>query len=418
MGGPVLAGSKARKRRGVSASQGGPMTPVQARQDEHNTPQGGENARPKKRAAQPSDGTNASLPTIVAFRTRSGRGFDRVLDNSFSIERAHSIVRAKCGLPSDAPVAMWYETETGSAVQLDDDDDMRAFRVHAQREPTLVVNVDAETVEAFGTPQRPKATKAGAKKAKAPPQQQQQDDTDGNNSTAEVSAGLLGTPEPQPTAQPEPEPATQSESGKKTRRSRKRKQIFDDAMSDSSDMPLSSQVEVSQEPQSQQPEQEREAPPSQESESLPPTQDTADADVPASQDTGQEKTRRPRRTKAEMEVFRAEQAAKRAARDQEREQRKNKNKSPKATETPAEPADTTAVDGGDETTVVHEGETDVQREVDEIAALGHGEVDKRIQELKDKKQRKNGHERELQRKLLKYVKDNAGTFMSDGANAD
>ena len=76
------------------------------------------------------------------------------------------------------------------------------------------------------------------------------------------------------------------------------------------------------------------------------------------------------------------------------------------------------MDGGDETTVVHEGETDVQREVDEIAALGHGEVDKRIQELKDKKQRKNGHERELQRKLLKYVKDNAGTFMSDGANAD
>ncbi|WFD36434.1 hypothetical protein MCUN1_003313 [Malassezia cuniculi] len=430
---PPPVGGKGRKRRGMSVSHPAPSTPIKPGQDNSNVQSGADASIPRKKKRGPNT-FDSSHATIIAFRTRSGRGFDRVFDGSFSIDRARSTVRTKCGLANDAPVALWYETENGSAIQLDDDDDLRAFRVHAQRSSTIVVHVDAETVEAIAAqpskqdqaPKAPAPAKAVAQPKQvaavaAAAQEQHDDDT----STAEVSAGLIETPTSEHDPKT-PEPA------KKTRRSRKRKQVFDDNMSDNSDAPLSSQVDttlhespaaesfdhgeppvvdIEEAPSSQvteQSEPEQHEPAQREPESEEPSEEPSSQE-PASQEPSsadEPKTKRTRRTKAEMEVFRAEQAAKKAAREQEREQRKSKGKSPAKTASAAaaneSAADTTVV-AADETTIVHDVASDLDREIDEITALGREQVDRKLQELKEKKQRKNGHERELQRRLLKYV---------------
>ena len=79
--------------------------------------------------------------TIVAFRTSTGRSFDRVIDANFSLSRARRAVLDKCSLAPDTPITLSYSASDGSRIDLDDDEDLRAFQVHASREPTMTIHV-------------------------------------------------------------------------------------------------------------------------------------------------------------------------------------------------------------------------------------------------------------------------------------
>ena len=46
----------------------------------------------------------------------------------------------KCSLSNDTEIVLSYVTADGSRVDLEDEEDVRAFRVHASREPVITVH--------------------------------------------------------------------------------------------------------------------------------------------------------------------------------------------------------------------------------------------------------------------------------------
>lgn len=59
---------------------------------------------------------------------------------TFTLERARRAVLEKCSLADETEIVLSYVTADGSHVDLEDDEDVRAFRVHASREPVITVH--------------------------------------------------------------------------------------------------------------------------------------------------------------------------------------------------------------------------------------------------------------------------------------
>lgn len=370
-------------------------------------------------------------------------------------------------MESSTPVDLSYQATDGMSIDLEDSEDVRAFRVYASREPIVTIKADfdqskmdslsapsmssapsAATETPGATPSKSRGRRGRSKTTSSnaqvpendassahdsvlppPPSQASatlpfvREDT-GDSSMAEVSAGLhqandvqetpksanrkrkskpneskpatgttcetieapaqSSTPvaEPGSAAQPAIPPTSHSnEHEQRGTHGAASSAVNDESRDDDEDVPLSQQSLSS-------------------SQTMPPSSQT---NPPSSQEApSPDKPRRHRRTKAEMEAFRAEQAAKK----QEKEQGKSMSKSNRPDE-PDTTVDTTALEG-DETTVIHEPHhdehgTNAAASVQSLKSQGPAAIQQRLNELKAKKQRKNATEREEQKLLMELI---------------
>ncbi|KAI3613484.1 hypothetical protein CBS9595_004317 [Malassezia furfur] len=405
-----------------------PATPVSVRTDpptQNNTPsQSGSQKRKKPRhralidpnvsmlSAPGGDLSTSAWQTIVAFRAPFGKAFDRVLDAGFTLGSVRQMVAQKYRIPHDVAIGLSYVAPDGTHIDLDDNEDFRAFQVHAAREATITVHVDAPAAsvgtasasEAPADPAEPTATapmpaaltqaKARGRRGRGAPRL---DDTpDDSASATEVSQFF------------DAERTTEEAPATPAKRGRKRKADVQAA-------------ETQPAPAAEPATESAAAPAAEASAPVPeapaaPTEDddaSSDDDVPlssqppaSSQADSPEKPKRTRRTKAEMEAFRAEKAAKKAAKEQERAE-KHAAKHGAADASTAGEAD--ASQAQDETVIVHdirneEHSAAASAAVQALVETGIDAMQARLAELKAKKQRKNAVEREEQKMLVSMVK--------------
>lgn len=357
--------------------------------------------------------------TIIAFRTSTGRSFDRVIDANFSLSRARRAVLDKCSLAADTPITLSYAASDGSRIDLDDDEDLRAFQVHASREPIMTIHVvipegagtlplhhGSDANSAAAPAPSPTTTTAPAPVPAAPGEgkkrrgrpSQKNAETDTAEFTEETAA-------PADTSAADASAANASGTKPpKQRRKRKDSKAFAEAAA-SQDAPVdtsSADASLIDSSLAHEAEAPAEAPAEMPAET--PAEATAEtpADGPSeapAEDTSAslaspEKAKRHRRTKAEMEAFRAEKAAAKARKEQERAA---------AQESAADNSG-----AGDETTIMHDARSEehnaaAREAFDGVVARGAEAVQERLTELKAKKQRKNAVEREEQKMLVGYL---------------
>ncbi|WFD26481.1 hypothetical protein MNAN1_001464 [Malassezia nana] len=345
---------------------------------------------------------SSAWQTIVAFRTSFGKGFNRVLDGSFNLSTARKVVADKYQVDPETPMSLSYTAPDGMEIDLEDAEDFRAFQVYASRESVVTVNVDLDEASVGThkpsetsptTPSKPRARRGTRGKNGAAPQ------------------------EPAPEPVPEPVPAPASEAAV-TEASTTEKPVAPAAEAPPKESIRKRKPKAAKEKESE-PSGETPAPPSPApataesdddsddmplSHSAPPS---SQSHPPPSQESVSDKPRRHRRTKAEMEVFRAEQAAKKLEREQARQ---NKASRPVAPEATADPSPE-----GDETTIVHEPRNDehlvaASNAVQSLRDEGSAAMQQRLNDLKAKKQRKNAVEREEQKLLMGLIgKEAAGS---------
>lgn len=407
-----------------------PATPVSVRTDpptQNNTPsQSGSQKRKKPRhralidpnvsmlSAPGGDLSTSAWKTIVAFRAPFGKAFDRVLDAGFTLASVRQMVAQKYRIPHDVAIGLSYVAPDGTYIDLDDNEDFRAFQVHAAREATITVHVDAPAAS-VGTasasemaaepaapaapvpapvPAAPTQAKARGRRGRGAPRL---DDTpDDSASATEVSQFF------------DAERTTDEAPATPAKRGRKRK--ADVQAADAEPAPAAEPATAPA------PAAEASAPAPDAQEAAAPAEDddaSSDDDVPlssqppaSSQADSPEKPKRTRRTKAEMEAFRAEKAAKKAAKEQERAE-KQAAKHGAADASVAGDAD--ASQAQDETVIVHdirneEHSAAASAAVQALVETGIDAMQARLAELKAKKQRKNAVEREEQKMLVSMVK--------------
>lgn len=371
----------------------GPATPIPVpRENSEKDAPAHTNKRKKPRSRMQADASVSALgfgsadlsspmwQTIVAFRAPHGKAFDRVLDAGFTLASVKRMVSDKYRIASGVPIHLSYEAADGTHIELDDSEDFRAFQVHAARESIITVFIDVPESQMFTAPEAPAASpaKARGRRGRGSARTDEADETTNEAEATEVSQ-LVDVPQPEAEAQSTP-----------AKRGRKRKV----------DQPPAPAPAPEAEAQ---PEAPAPAPAP-----APEAEDDEDEDVPLSsqatappsfQPEGGEKQKRSRRTKAEMEAFRAEKAAQKAAKEQERADR-----------TTGE-ADTTQAD---ETVIVHEPRNDehsaaASAAVQALVEQGIDAMHLRLSELKAKKQRKNAVEREEQKMLVNMVKGTSVT---------
>lgn len=371
----------------------GPATPIPVpRENSEKDAPAHTNKRKKPRSRMQADASVSALgfgsadlsspmwQTIVAFRAPHGKAFDRVLDAGFTLASVKRMVSDKYRIASGVPIHLSYEAADGTHIELDDSEDFRAFQVHAARESIITVFIDVPESQMFTAPEAPAASpaKARGRRGRGSARTDEADETTNEAEATEVSQ-LVDVPQPESEAQSTP-----------AKRGRKRKV----------DQPPAPAPAPEAEAQ---PEAPAPAPAP-----APEAEDDEDEDVPlssqatappSSQPEGGEKQKRSRRTKAEMEAFRAEKAAQKAAKEQERADR-----------TTGE-ADTTQAD---ETVIVHEPRNDehsaaASAAVQALVEQGIDAMHLRLSELKAKKQRKNAVEREEQKMLVNMVKGTSVT---------
>lgn len=303
-------------------------------------------------------------------------------------------------------------------IDLDDGEDVRAFQVYASREPLVTVFVDFDEAaintapvpapDADATSTTPKSVRRSRPKSAAA-HAAQADSTASNTPAADTSERALSSVPPSETneandaaevfarlteLEPPSAPAAKAKAAPKKRKTPALAETPTQTETPSSEPPPPSQAlpdRVSQDED--------------EDDDIPLSQGAplSSQSAPApSQDA--EKPKRHRRTKAEMEAFRAEQAAKKAEKEQARQQAASREA---ADESTADAADAT-VDAGDETTIVHDVRGDeptsaAAAAVQVLMAEGSDAMHRRLTDLKAKKQRKNGAEREEQRLLVNLI---------------
>lgn len=324
---------------------------------------------------------------------------------TFNLDHARQIVQQKYGLDSSTPVALSYQASDGMSIDLEDKEDIRAFQVYASREPVVTLHADfdqakigsagkAQEATVSSTPSKSRGRRGGRSKstnnvandiAGAPPNDAGSESAPrpdvAETSMAEVSANLHEM------SQDAPQPPN----GK--RKSAKRAEPVREPVPGAAPEP---EPEAGSAESTQRPD------------------DDDDEDVPLSQQSvsnasngtpSPEKPRRHRRTKAEMEAFRAEQAAKKLEKEQSSQAHKSSNQSEDAAA-----ADTTTASVGDETTIVHDNHNDepvrtASVSIHALEASGPAAMQQRLSELKAKKQRKNAAEREEQKLLMDRIKE-------------
>ncbi|PKI82288.1 hypothetical protein MVES_003772 [Malassezia vespertilionis] len=307
--------------------------------------------------------------TIVAFRTSLGKGFNRVLDGGFTLANARRMVGEKYELAAGTNIHLSYEAADGTRIDLEDNEDFRAFHVHASRESTATIFVDAQASSVGSAPDAAEGvpSKNRGRRGRG------------------VSKHMEAAPEPvDPPIEEIPVESTSSGPQKNAKKTKKH-------------------TEPTREP-------EPESAPQETTTALQPSTDQDDDDAPLSSQTAHtesqhEKAKRPRRTKAEMEAFRAEKSTKKAEKASERA---NKVNGTVTTPVAEAEADTTAAIG-DETTIAHDSRNEehvaaASTAVQALIAQGKEAIDERLNELKGKKQRKNATEREEQKMLVRIIK--------------
>lgn len=444
----------AHKRKGKN-----PATPTTVRnetQEPAGTPsQANSNKRKKPRNRANADGSLSGLAlhdvdpsasawkTIVAFRTSFGKAFDRVLDAGFTLASVRRMVAEKYRIPSHVAIHLAYVAPDGHHIDLDDSEDFRAFQVHAARESTITVHVDAPEssvgtaaapttsegpapmAEPESAPAQPTHAKArgrrgrGANRAEEV-QEQEQGAGEDSASAMEVSQ-FFSADKPSEEA-----PATPAKRGRKRKADQQpvNQEVGDTTATATEPEPAEPAQEAPPAPEAHDAEATpvteqaastpaegpgAEEPSSSDDEDVPLSSQTAPPSSqppPSSQTDSPEKPKRSRRTKAEMEVFRAEKAAKKAAKEQERAQ-KQAAKSGGADVSTARDGDVSGAQ--DETVIVHEARNEehtaaASAAVQALVEVGIDAMQQRLSELKAKKQRKNAVEREEQKMLVNMVK--------------
>jgi len=333
------------------------------------------------------------------------------LSGSFNLSTARKVVCDKYQVDPQTPMSLSYAAPDGMKIDLEDTEDFRAFQVYASRESVVTVNVDLNeasvgthkptTDTSLQTPSKPRARRGTrGKGASAPPPAPEPTSDAPEPSGAEAPA----TEAPEAHEGPAAADATLKESGRKRKQKEK-----------AAEKEAEKEKEVDKERGKNQKDNEAPAaPPTADSDddsdddlplsqSAPPSSQT---NPPLSQESVTEKPRRHRRTKAEMEAFRAEQAAKKLEKEQARQ---NKASRPVANDTPTEPSA-----AGDETTIVHEPRNDehasaASSAVQTLVEEGSAAMQQRLNDLKAKKQRKNAAEREEQKLLMGLIgKESSG----------
>lgn len=332
-----------------------------------------------------------------------------------TLSQTQKVVVDKFKLAPGTPVTLSYVAPDGMQIELEDAEDFRAFLVYASRVSSVTVHVhvppsqpttnESNTPDVLVTDQSlapPAATPV--KRARRSRHGTSETPAEPETSVAEVSANLGEVRTP----------ATKRPGRRQRLAEKERREVENRAQAAAEPAEPAEPAPEQQEEHAEAPAEAPAAPP------VPletPAADESDDDVPLSSqqppssqeppssqvsmgtsaagtDTPGEKTRRPRRTKAEMEVFRAEQAAKKAERERERASRISAE-----AETPV----------GDETTIVHEEpQSAAFSAAQALAASGKNAMQQRLDELKAKKQRKNATEREEQRLLQDMLKESAG----------
>ncbi|WFD18548.1 hypothetical protein MCAP1_000752 [Malassezia caprae] len=320
-------------------------------------------------------------------------------------------------------MSLSYTAPDGMQIDLEDTEDFRAFQVYASRESVVTVNVDLNEASVgthkpandagIQTPSKPRARRGTrGKGTSAPaPAPEPVSEAPAPTTTETPAAEIPEAPE-HPAAD-----ATPKESGRK-RKQKEQKEKTTEKEKTAEKEADKEKVADKEKGQSQ-----KDHEPTQQPPAAPPTADSdddSDDDLPLSQsappssqnnppmsqESVAEKPRRHRRTKAEMEAFRAEQAAKKLEREQARQ---NKASRPVAADTTKAPSA-----AGDETTIVHELRNDehvsaASSAVQALVEEGSAAMQQRLNDLKAKKQRKNGVEREEQKLLMGLIgKESSG----------
>ena len=341
---------------------------------------------------------------------------------SFNLSTARKVVCDKYQVDPQTPMLLSYTAPDGMEIDLEDAEDFRAFQVYASRESVVTVNVEMDaanvgiskptTDPSLHTPSKPRSRRGTrGKGASAPPPAPAPatdasapiaEDTPAENREAPASGREAPADGREAPADGREAPVAADATPKESGRKRKQKKVAEKDTEKEADKKAKKQKE--NEPVQEAPA----APPTADSDddsdddlplsqSAPPSSQT---NPPLSQESVSEKPRRHRRTKAEMEAFRAEQAAKKLEKEQARQ---NKASHPVPTDTTAEPEA-----AGDETTIIHEPRNDeyvsaASSAVQALVEEGSAAMQQRLNDLKAKKQRKNAAEREEQKLLMGLV---------------
>ncbi|WFD00764.1 hypothetical protein MYAM1_003516 [Malassezia yamatoensis] len=361
----------------------------------------------------PGSGVSEGLSawqTIVAFRTPSGKAFDRVLDAGYNLHHVRQMVANKYKISPSAPMNLAYLAPDGSQIDLDDNEDFRAFQVHAAREATITVHVHfPETSQSL--PSQPQSAVPHGKTSRGrrggSTAHRSEDIPEDSASAIEVSQFFDAD-------QPSNEQASALPTSSSVKRQRKRKT---DTVANHSTQDTSSNAKPPTDP----------SPAAVESDlshvvpassAVDQHHDDSEEDLPLSSQTtlpssqptdAQEKPKRVRRTKAEMELFRAEKAAKKAAKEQDRLEKQHGIPHGSDDATSTAPVDLSLSVAPDDTVIMHDAPAEEFSEgalaaVDALTEQGTDAMQSRLTDLKSKKQRKNAQEREEQKLLVSRLK--------------
>ncbi|WFD32050.1 hypothetical protein MSPP1_003092 [Malassezia sp. CBS 17886] len=268
------------------------------------------------------------------------------------------MVAEKCDTRPHAKITLSYEAPDGTRLEIDDNEDFRAFLVYASREATVTLFITiAEKDDSAPSPAKPRTRRGRGKSHEAASATTQED-----TSTAEVSAGLAAQSEG--LAEEEADAAEEEAAVEEAA-------VMEPSIEEPTEEPPSSQVE-------------------------PPSSQLTET-------ASGERMRRPRRTKAEMDAFRAEKAAKKAQREQERAERRAARDGDASTVADETTILVGAADDESHAEAYEESTNATDTAVHALVADGPAAVQGRLDELKSKKQRKNAAEREEQRALLSIV---------------
>lgn len=353
--------------------------------------------------------------TIVAFRAPFGKAFDRVLDAGFTLDSVRRMVAEKYHISRDAPINLSYVAADGSHIDLDDNEDFRAFQVHAARESTITVHVHlpessarAQAPAETHTPAQPNHGKGRGRRGRGGNRQEELQERGGTEDSASATEVSNLVNADKPTSDTPTTPAKQNRKRKADQPPNSHEQA------DTSDAPTPEDAAPAASASGSAPlsaSNESEAP-SDDDDDIPLSQSAPPSSQPppSSQSDSPEKPKRSRRTKAEMEAFRAEKAAKKAAKEQARAEKS----AGKATAETSTAADADASGAADETVIVHEARNEdhsavASSAVQGLMSQGIDAMQQRLAELKAKKQRKNAVEREEQKMLVNMVKGTSAT---------
>ncbi|WFD22130.1 hypothetical protein MEQU1_000792 [Malassezia equina] len=341
--------------------------------------------------------------TIVAFRTSFGKGFNRVLDGTFNLSTARKVVCDKYQVHPQTPMSLSYTAPDGMDIDLEDAEDFRAFQVYASRESVVTVNVDLDeasvgtykpaTDGSVQTPSKPRARRGTRGKGSyAAPQAPEP-------TGAAAAPTATDAPAADAIEAPASTDATPKESGRKSKQKKLAEKDTDKDQGKKqkdNEPPQEAPAPVAAPPTADSDDDSDEDLPL--SQSAPPSSQTL---PPLSQESVTEKPRRHRRTKAEMEVFRAEQAAKKLEKEQARQNKASRTTA--AADTTTDPAA-----AADETTIINEHRNEeyasaASSAVQALVEEGSAAMQQRLNDLKAKKQRKNAAEREEQKLLMGLI---------------